>query len=131
VKLRTMVFWDGTLSCWADGSQHFQGMSQNTKQSSVISRRPGFLAAECHFQGSWSLFHVFCFYTVHLESCCTLIKGVWSLEVTSTSVCTGLNPFNFIRKHFLQICCEMFLMYAVIAVFNSLSVHRRSQYTVV
>jgi hypothetical protein len=22
----------------------------------------------------------------------------------STSVCTGLNPFNFIRKHFLQIC---------------------------
>jgi hypothetical protein len=26
------------------------------------------------------------------------------LEVTSTSVYTGLNPFNFIRKHFLQIC---------------------------
>ena len=26
------------------------------------------------------------------------------LEVMSTSVCTGLNPFNFIRKHFLQIC---------------------------
>jgi hypothetical protein len=22
----------------------------------------------------------------------------------STIVCTGLNPFNFIRKHFLQIC---------------------------
>jgi hypothetical protein len=22
----------------------------------------------------------------------------------STSVYTGLNPFNFIRKHFLQIC---------------------------
>jgi hypothetical protein len=26
------------------------------------------------------------------------------LEVMLTSVCTGLNPFNFIRKHFLQIC---------------------------
>jgi hypothetical protein len=26
------------------------------------------------------------------------------LEVMSTSVRTGLNPFNFIRKHFLQIC---------------------------
>ena len=26
------------------------------------------------------------------------------LEVMSTSVYTGLNPFNFIRKHFLQIC---------------------------
>jgi hypothetical protein len=26
------------------------------------------------------------------------------LEAMSTSVFTGLNPFNFIRKHFLQIC---------------------------
>jgi hypothetical protein len=26
------------------------------------------------------------------------------LEVMSNSVHTGLNPFNFIRKHFLQIC---------------------------
>jgi hypothetical protein len=26
------------------------------------------------------------------------------LEVMSTSVYTGLNPFNLIRKHFLQIC---------------------------
>ena len=26
------------------------------------------------------------------------------LEVMSTSVYTDLNPFNFIRKHFLQIC---------------------------
>jgi len=25
------------------------------------------------------------------------------LEVMSTSIYTGLNPFNFIRKHFLQI----------------------------
>jgi hypothetical protein len=32
--------------------------------------------------------------TVHLQKL---------LEVTSTSVYTGLNPFNFIRKHFLQI----------------------------
>jgi hypothetical protein len=26
------------------------------------------------------------------------------LEVTSTGVYGGLDPFNFIRKHFLQIC---------------------------
>jgi len=26
------------------------------------------------------------------------------LEVMSTSIYTGLNPFRFIRKHFLQIC---------------------------
>jgi hypothetical protein len=26
------------------------------------------------------------------------------LEVISTSVDTGLNPFNFVHKHFLQIC---------------------------
>jgi hypothetical protein len=39
--------------------------------------------------------------TVRSESRCALIK---MLEVMSTSVCTGLNPFNFIRKHFLQIC---------------------------
>jgi hypothetical protein len=28
------------------------------------------------------------------------------LEVMSTSVYTDLNPFNFIRKHFLQICVQ-------------------------
>jgi hypothetical protein len=28
------------------------------------------------------------------------------LEVMSTSVDTGLNLFNFIRKHFLQICVQ-------------------------
>ena len=32
---------------------------------------------------------------------CTYKKKL--LEVMSTSVYTGLNPFNFIRKHFLQI----------------------------
>jgi hypothetical protein len=51
------------------------------------------------------------------------------LEVMSTCVYTGLNPVNFIRKHFLQICCEMFLMNAVNAVFNSLSVRGGSPYT--
>jgi hypothetical protein len=39
--------------------------------------------------------------TVRSENRYALIKGV---GVMSTSVCTGLNPFNFIRKHFLQIC---------------------------
>jgi hypothetical protein len=39
--------------------------------------------------------------TVRSEGRCALIKV---LEVMSTSVHTGLNPFNFIRKHFLQIC---------------------------
>jgi hypothetical protein len=30
------------------------------------------------------------------------------LEVMITSVYTGLNPFNFIRKHILQIClCDV------------------------
>jgi hypothetical protein len=40
-------------------------------------------------------------YTVRSESRCTLIKV---LEVISTSIYTDLNPFNFIRKHFLRIC---------------------------
>jgi hypothetical protein len=40
-------------------------------------------------------------YTVRSESRCALIK-----EVMSMSVYTGLNPFNFIRKHFLQICFQ-------------------------
>jgi hypothetical protein len=42
----------------------------------------------------------------------SMLQGVWKvtvhlqkvLEVMSTSIYTGLNPFNFILKHFLQIC---------------------------
>jgi hypothetical protein len=41
-------------------------------------------------------------YTVRSDSRCALLQKV--LEVTSTSIYTGLNPFNFISKHFLQIC---------------------------
>jgi hypothetical protein len=52
------------------------------------------------------------------------------LELMFTSGYAGLNRLNFIRKHFLQISCEMFLMYAVIAVFKSLIVLGRSRYTV-
>jgi hypothetical protein len=29
----------------------------------------------------------------------------------SMSVCTGLNPFNFIRKHFLQSCVQKVTVY--------------------
>jgi hypothetical protein len=39
--------------------------------------------------------------TVRSESRCALMNV---LEVMSTRVDTGLDPFNFIRKHFLQIC---------------------------
>jgi hypothetical protein len=47
-------------------------------------------------------------YTVRSESRCALIKV---LEVMSTSVYTGLNPLNFIRKHFLQICIRKFAVH--------------------
>jgi hypothetical protein len=40
-------------------------------------------------------------HTVRSESRCALTKGI---KVMSTSVYTGLKPFNFIRKHFHQIC---------------------------
>jgi hypothetical protein len=46
----------------------------------------------------------------------------------STSIYTGLNPFNFISNPFCGPACEIFLMDAVIAVFNPFSV-RRSRYT--
>jgi len=44
--------------------------------------------------------------------CVSIVQGVRNvtvhlqkvLEVMSMSVFTGLNAFNFIRKHFLQIC---------------------------
>ena len=38
------------------------------------------------------------------ESRCKLVKVVGGSEVMSTSVYTGLNPFNFILKQFLKIC---------------------------
>jgi hypothetical protein len=41
-------------------------------------------------------------YSVFGKSLCTYTR-CW-LEVMSTSVYTGLNLFNFIPKHFLQIC---------------------------
>jgi hypothetical protein len=49
----------------------------------------------------------------------------------STSVDSTLNPFNFIHKHFLHICFRdgSYVSYAVIAVFNSLSVRGRSRNT--
>jgi hypothetical protein len=47
-------------------------------------------------------------YTMRSESLYALIKV---LEVKSTSIYTGLNKFNFIRKHFLQICVRKFAVH--------------------
>jgi hypothetical protein len=60
----------------------------------VISCRLAFIGIVLRNLGP---FYVQCVRTVavHLQKV---------LEVMSTSVCTGLNPFNFIRRHFLQIC---------------------------
>jgi hypothetical protein len=43
--------------------------------------------------------------TVRSESRCVVIK-----EVMSTSIYTGLNPFNFICMHFLQICRPLYVV---------------------
>jgi len=45
------------------------------------------------------------------------------------SVDTGLNPLILFANTFCRSACEMFLMYAVFAVFNSLSVRGQSRYT--
>jgi hypothetical protein len=47
----------------------------------------------------------------------------------STSVDTGLKPFNFIRKHFLQICLWDVSNVCSYWSFRLLSVRGRSQYT--
>jgi hypothetical protein len=47
----------------------------------------------------------------------------------STSVDTGLNPFNFIRKHFLQICLWDVSNVRSYCNFISLSVRGQSRYT--
>jgi hypothetical protein len=70
------------------------------------------------------------------------------LEVMSTSVCTGLNPYNFIRKQFLRICVRKYAVhfYKVLEVmstsvdtntstntkstYRSLSAQRLSEHTV-
>jgi hypothetical protein len=45
--------------------------------------------------------------------------------VMSTSVYTGLNPFNFIRKHFLQICVRK----VAVHLYRMLEVMSTSVYT--
>jgi len=68
-------------------------------------------------------------YTVRSESRCVLIKVVGSLEVMSTSVYKGLPRLILFANTFCRSAREMFIMNAVIAVFNSLSVRGRSRYT--
>jgi hypothetical protein len=43
----------------------------------------------------------------------------------STSVYTGLNPFNFIRKHFLQVC----VLKVAVRLYKVLEVMSKSIYT--
>jgi hypothetical protein len=78
-------------------------------------------------------------HTVHSESRCKLTTV---LEVMSTSVYTGLNPFNFIWKYFLQICIrkaavhlykvlEMMSTSVYTGLNRNLSAQRLSEHTVV
>jgi hypothetical protein len=60
-------------------------------------------------------------YTVLSERRCALIKV---LEVMAMNVYTGLNPFNFIRKHFPQICVQK----VAVHLYNVLEVMSASVY---
>jgi hypothetical protein len=46
--------------------------------------------------------YIYIYYTVRSEKVAVHLQKV--LEVMSTGFYTGLKPFNFFRKHFLQIC---------------------------
>jgi hypothetical protein len=62
--------------------------------------------------------------TVRSVSRCAVTKGA---GIDVTSVCTSLNPFNFIRKRFLQIGFLRFFLWTQLLQF--LSVRGRSRYT--
>jgi hypothetical protein len=73
----------------------------------ICGQKPTF---DCNVVATCSYYCVkkWLFYTMLSGSRCAVIKV---LEVMSTSVYTGLCPFNFIRKHFLQICVRKVAVY--------------------